>query len=112
MRLNGRPRLTEKAFLGMVVQLARLHGWLVMHQRPARTRGGWRTAVQGDPGFPDLVLLRDGVLIVAELKADDGLLTAAQKRWLEAFRAAGIGGGVWRPRDFALIELTLRRDGP
>ena len=103
-------RLTEAAFLVMVVDLAELHGWLVMHQRPAWTKRGWRTAVTGSPGFPDLILIRDGVMLAVELKADGGRLTPEQDRWLEAFRRCGIGGGIWRPKDWDLIELTLRRE--
>ena len=110
MALRVRTPVREAEFACQVIALAKLHGWRVMHQRPARTLHGWRTAVQGDAGFPDVVLLRDGVLIVAELKADDGRLTPEQAAWLDAFRLAGIGGGVWRPRNWPLIELTLRRE--
>jgi hypothetical protein len=70
----------------------------------------WRTAVQGDgKGFPDLVLLRDGVLLVAELKVGNNKLSPSQAAWLAAFRAAGVAASVWRPGDWSLIEQALAR---
>ena len=61
--------MTEREFQRAVVELARLMGWRVHHTRPALTRAGeWRTPIQGDAGFPDLVLCRPPRLILAELK--------------------------------------------
>jgi len=61
--------MTEREFQQAVVQLARLMGWRVHHTRPALTqRGRWLTPIQGDAGFPDLVLCRPPRLILAELK--------------------------------------------
>src|SRR5262245_42102129 len=48
----------EEALLRQILQLARLWGWASYHQRPARTARGWRTALSGCAGFPDLVLVR------------------------------------------------------
>ena len=72
MRLNGRP-LTEKAFLGMVLKLARLHRWLCYHTHDSR-----RSAA----GFPDLILLHPemGVMLAVEVKLDGGRLRPEQKR--------------------------------
>jgi hypothetical protein len=50
--------VNERDWQSRVVGYARLRGWLVNHARPATTAGGWRTPVQGDPGFPDLALAR------------------------------------------------------
>jgi len=100
MRVKCRP-LTEKDFLAMVRRLAQLQGWLCYHAHDSR---------RSPAGFPDLVLCRDGVLLVVELKLDGGRPTPEQRRWLEEIRKCGIGGGVWRPRDFDLIELALRRE--
>ena len=65
--------MTEREFQRAVVELARLMGWRVHHTRPALTRAGeWRTPIQGDAGFPDLVLCRPPRLILAELKRNAG----------------------------------------
>jgi hypothetical protein len=83
----------ERDFQRTVIDLARRTGWRVHHTRPALTqRGRWLTPVQGDVGFPDLVLCRPPRLIVAELKRVGGRLTAAQRGWLDALgQRAGSG---------------------
>src|SRR5262249_33147361 len=95
-------------FTRQVIQLARLHGWRVAHFRPARTVRGWWTAVQGDGvGFPDLVLVRGGTVLVAELKVGNNRLSPPQRAWLAAFAAAGIPAHVWRPADWPQVERLL-----
>mgnify|MGYP001594853267 CR=1 FL=1 len=87
--------MTEREFQKQVLELAHAYGWLVFHARPGMTsrvgRDGkpvWVTPMQGDPGFPDLVLARPDPkaprLILAELKTARGRLTAAQQVWQEA----------------------------
>ena len=93
-------RMTEDDLLRAVVALARTAGYRVYHQRPARTARGWRTAVQGDAGFPDLVVCGRGRLIVAELKSPRGKPSVAQISWIDGLRAAGIECVVWRPEDW------------
>lgn len=106
-----RDQWTEAEFLRAVIDLARANGWLAHHQRPARTARGWRTAVQGDAGFPDLVLVKlhgdDRRVIVAELKTNTGKMTPAQREWLDALNAAGVTAVVWRPRDWDAIVAEL-----
>lgn len=109
------PPITEAAFLKQVVELARLRGWMVYHQRPALTRKGWRTALQGDAGFPDLVLVRAmrslwgrRSVIFAELKSETGVMTEAQRTWGAALAKAGICFRCWRPSDWPEIEETLK----
>jgi 5-methylcytosine-specific restriction endonuclease McrA len=41
-----------------IVEAARLLGYRVQHARPARTQRGWRTPIEGDVGFTDLVLAK------------------------------------------------------
>ncbi len=104
-----RAKYTEAAFTRDVLTLARRLGWRTAHFRPARTAdGGWRTAVQGDgKGFLDLLLLRDGALIVAELKVGKGKLTPEQAAWVAAWEAAGVAVYLWRPADWVEIEAVL-----
>lgn len=101
------PPLSEDAFLAQVLALARLRGWRCHHQRPARTKSSWRTAIAGSPGFVDLVLVRPPVLIFAELKTDQGRLSAAQRAWIEALGCCGVEVYTWRPGDWSQIEEVL-----
>jgi len=102
--------MTEAEFLSQVIDLARLCGFRVAHFRPGRTAvGGWRTAVQGNAkGFPDLVLVRPGQLLVAELKTERGKLSPEQREWLAAFEAAGVPAYCWTPASWAAIEQVFR----
>ena len=99
----------ERDFQRAVIDLARLMGWRVHHTRPALTRAGeWRTPIQGDAGFPDLVLCRPPRLIVAELKRVGGKPTAEQQAWLDALHAcAGVECYLWTTDDWDAIVRTL-----
>jgi hypothetical protein len=102
------PAATETAFQTQVLELAEILGWRRAHFRPALTKHGWRTPVQGDgKGFPDLVLVRDRI-IFAELKSRTGRLTDDQTAWCEALTAAGAEVYVWRPDDLQHIADILR----
>src|SRR5438874_2184448 len=104
-----RSRWTEAEFTRQVLQLAKLCGWRTAHFRPGRTKTGWRTAVQGDGvGFPDVLLLRGGSILVAELKVGSRKTTPAQNRWLQAFYAAGVTAVIWRPEYWDEIVKTLK----
>src|SRR5678815_1193598 len=112
-------RITEAAFTSQVIALARWYKWRVAHFRPAMTkRGNWVTAVQGDgAGFPDLVLVRNGELIFAELKSARGTVKpgSEQEKWLrELSRVAllqrhpeSVNVYVWKPQDITEIERIL-----
>jgi hypothetical protein len=81
--------------------------WWVMHPRPAQTSSGWRTPTQGDgAGWPDLVLVRDR-LIVAELKAAGRYLEPAQRDWRDRLIFAGVEWHLWRPADRDRIAEAL-----
>ena len=101
--------MTERDFQRAVVELARLMGWRVHHTRPALTqRGRWLTPIQGDAGFPDLVLCRPPRLIVAELKRNSARPTPAQRGWLGALgQCAGVEVYLWTPNDWETIVRTL-----
>ena len=89
--------LTEDEFQKQVIHLAKLHNWLNYHTHDSR---------RSEPGFPDLVLVRDRVLYV-ELKTDKGRTSKAQQAWISALNEAGGDAQVWRPRDWDEIERTL-----
>ena len=88
--------MSEADFQANVIDAAMKLGWQVHAERPARTAKGWRTAIQGDSGFPDLVLCRGRVLF-RELKSERGVLSEAQIEWHERLLAAGADWAVWRP---------------
>ena len=91
--------VTEKQFMRLVLDCARLHGWLGYHTHDSR-----RSA----RGFPDLVLTRGGRLVVAELKRRDGRLTPVQEQWLIALRRVpGVEVAVWRPEDWPAVVAAL-----
>ena len=97
----------EALFLDQVCTIARLQGWLVFHPTPHRVgAAAWRT---DGKGFPDLVLAHQtrGVLF-AELKTDDGKMSAGQLVW----RAALVNNAeyhLWRPQD---LQEIAKRLGP
>lgn len=106
--------IKEEAFEDLVIEYARLRGWLVHVERRARSEKGWRTPIKGDAGFPDLVLARAGQLVLVELKAQKGRVSAGQSHWLDALnpRREGLPFGnevhVWRPSDWPEIMEALR----
>lgn len=98
--------MTEQQLLDSVLELCHLLGLRTMHQRPARTQQGWRTAVSGDgKGWPDLVIVGHK-MIIRELKSSRGRLTAEQQAWITHLSAAGVDVDVWRPSDWH--DLTIR----
>ena len=117
-------RLTESELKTKIIDLAHARGWLAHHTRPARRwDGSWSTPIEGDPGFPDLVLVRDQSIIIVELKTTKGALSDEQRKWFRELtgdgsgrsphRSAGVRDGhgllveTWRPEDWALIEEIL-----
>lgn len=105
------PPILEDAFLQQVIDLAHYLGWTVAHFRPALTKSGkWITPVQADgKGFPDLVLVRERI-IIAELKKETGKPSPDQQKWLAAFKTANVEAYVWRPADYDdIVEILKTR---
>jgi hypothetical protein len=87
-----------------VIDLARYRQWTFLHLLAAKQEGEeFRVHAQGDPGFPDLVLARDGVVLFRELKRQHEQLAPAQRKW-----ERGLGGAfaVWRPSDWNLGTIA------
>lgn len=99
--------MNEPDFQTAIIELAQWAGWKVHHCRPVGTRSGYRTPIQGDPGFPDLVLARRGVVIMAEVKGPRGRLDGSQKSWKHE-----AGSEVWRPADWDGIVARLTGKEP
>ena len=89
--------LSEKEFQRKLVKAAKKMGWMVFHPVDPK---------RSEPGFPDLVLVRAGRIILAELKTREGKLTASQSTWL---LEAGGHSRLWRPEDWSDILKDLAR---
>lgn len=113
MRTELAVDISERDFQDVVIEYARIMGWRIAHFRPARTAHGYRTPMQGDKGFPDLVLARKGRVVFAELKSKRGPVQHDQKAWLEELAPPGqiadVDVFLWRPSDFETIKKVLGR---
>lgn len=95
----------EAGFQAAVLDYAHLRGWRTYHTHDSR-----RSAA----GFPDLMCVRGGRLVVAELKTEHGKLTTEQEAWLaELDDVERASFGIvrvfcWRPSDWPTIERVLR----
>lgn len=93
--------MREVAFENLIVRAARMLGHLRHAERPAmRQSGAVSTPIKGDKGWPDLVLLGRGRLVIAELKKNGEHPTPEQRVWLVALADAGVETYVWRPADW------------
>ena len=91
--------MTEKQFQTQIVMVAKANGWIVYHTYDSR---------RSEPGFPDLVLVRDRVLF-RELKTDTGRISQAQQEWGDVLTKAGADFAIWRPRDLKAIVKELSK---
>lgn len=108
-KLYRKVRQTEKDFMAVVTDYAKLRGWRVYHTFDSRHSAA---------GFPDLVLVRPPRLVFAELKSEGGKLTPEQKAWIEALKEIGAFDRltfrdipevyVWWPRDHEQVIETLK----
>lgn len=89
----------EAGFQRWVEETADLKGWLLYHAHlPQRDR----------KGFPDLILLRRGRMIVAELKREGEQPRPEQLVWLAEFRLVpGPEVYLWFPHDREEIVRIL-----
>jgi hypothetical protein len=109
-------RQSEKDFMQAVVDFAKVNQWHVYHTHDSR---------RSERGFPDLVCVRRGVIVFAELKVGRNRLSAAQMEWISALQELtedviciderdrwcepNIQVRVWRPEDWEEIESMLQR---
>ena len=90
--------ISEKEWQATVVEYATLHGWLAYHTYDSR---------RSVPGFPDLVMVRPGRLVFAELKSEKGKIQESQQEWIDTLALAGQKCHVWRPSDWSTVEKVL-----
>lgn len=109
---------TEEELQASLVSYARNEGWAVhfvpdaLYRRSFIHKGKRGSAIDlGDRGFPDLVLVRDGVIWFRELKVKKNVLSANQKTWRDILIAAGCDWALWHPKtmdDVRFLEQLLR----
>jgi len=98
----------EDEWESTVEQALKVTGHLFVHFRPAMVKGGWRTALSGTPGFPDLVAIGpDGLIKVAELKTLRGEVKPEQQAWLDRFKGGGALVVVLRPGQHAELAAFV-----
>jgi hypothetical protein len=90
--------ITEKELSQWTLDLARLLGWKVARWPTWHSTGT-------DSGVPDLLLAREGVVLLVELKRETGKLSPAQEEWAQHAPVL-----VYKPSDWLSgeIERVLR----
>ena len=96
--------MTERKFQALVNRTFSEHGFLVYHTHDSR---------RSEPGFPDTVMVKNGVVIFAELKREKGRVSPAQARWLKALEEVSgstprVKTRLWKPSDWPEILATAR----
>ena len=106
--------ITEQQFTNSVLAWAKALGWRCFHVRTSGRMQGRNAipTVQGDKGFPDLVLVRPPRLIFAELKVGRGKASPQQLEWLTDLSCVSsmtVECYVWRPSDWSRLIVILSR---
>lgn len=97
---------TERDWQNFVIARALNNGWTYYHapdNKPDRN-GRIQNIVKG---FPDLVLVKDGRLVFAELKKELGRVTPEQTEWLAQLAATGAETYIWRPSQWREVDAYL-----
>ena len=93
-------QISHKQFQQQVVHLAKLAGFEQIYHT-------WNSR-HSPAGFPDLVIIKEGRQIVAELKVGDDNLSPEQYFWLLEFaKVKNTEVYVWRPGDNDEIEQVI-----
>lgn len=89
---------SEAAFQAQVKDLAALYRWDVYHTHRSQF---------SEAGFPDLICVRDDVMLALELKTETGKVTPEQELWLAKLAAVpGVTARLLRPSQYdELLEL-------
>lgn len=105
---HSQVTMTEQQFTNSLLEWAKVYGWRRFHVRNSGARG--LSQVQGDKGFPDLVLVRPPRLIFAELKVGRNKVADAQSEWLTALNDASLAEVYyWTPAQWTEILRVLSR---
>lgn len=89
-------RNEEADIQSAIVADAQMLGYLVYHTYDSR---------RCVPGFPDLVIVGYGHLIVLEIKTDRGRVSEAQRQWMTQLSAAGVDVRLYRTSEWRTLDL-------
>lgn len=90
--------ISEAQFQRRIMDAAKWNRWKVVHIRAVEiSKGRWSVPYEGDRGLPDLVMAKDGRIIVPEIKREGGKATKDQVSWLDNL---GDHGRLWYPSDW------------
>jgi hypothetical protein len=94
----------EDEVLQSVALALTLAGWVWTHHRRSD-----RALVQGDVGLPDIIAAhpQTGALVAIECKAERGVVSEGQARWIHALGVAGVAVSIARPSTLADICAAL-----
>ncbi len=98
-------RLSEAFLDQQVLGIAHENGWKAYHVRDSRR------VIQGDTGYPDGTLARNGQVVIMECKTEQGVLEASQLNWLVVLGWLGFDG-QWVQRidgDAATVRVYVVR---
>jgi hypothetical protein len=108
--------MTEQEFTTELLKWAKVYGWRRFHARTSGRMSNGRPipTVQGESGFPDLVLVRNQRLVFAELKVGKNKPSDQQLAWMGDLGAVDgtsmdIEVYVWRPEQWSEILVVLAR---
>jgi len=107
------PKESEESWQNWQIRKLQENGWRVHAERPAWSAKGYRTPIQGDEGFPDVISTHEQVnyCLVIENKSMTGSLSPAQEKWCLAFsRLPGFKVLVLRPDErekfLKIVEIS------
>ncbi len=83
------PTWTGTRFQKWIVETARLNGWTVRVMDQRNSRGVLRAQSMDQKGWPDLILLCEGILAYVETKSRGENLSAIQQYRHQQLRNAG-----------------------
>lgn len=115
--MRGDPRNpSETAFRATVIEAAQRLGWKIWSVQDDVYKALFVAAKElgihinlPAPGWPDLVMVRDGRLLFVELKSNTGTVRDEQWDWLEALGSVPypVETMVIRPRDWDTFRELL-----
>lgn len=92
--------MPERALQSAIVQAARSLGFFCYFTWNSR---------HSPEGFPDLILVKNGVILVYELKTEKGRMRPMQQEWLDALNGATVQTSrVIRPSDLDDVLRELQ----